>query len=203
MTNILTRKGRPRKSEGPSFPIEQVDQLLVHGELVIVTEGKPPETRFPSMRELARRFEVSHTVIAEYAKQHNCILRRRQAKQRVQELADTKLIELRAEVLAVTRDDQLRIIDRYLVAFEEALKDGRVRIDNPTDYNTMCRLKLLLLGEADSRQEHDHGMPTLEELQARHQAMLKTLAEATPERCGMVLSRHSVVATPEVESDEV
>jgi len=34
----------------------------------------------------------------------------------------------------------------YLVGFEQALGEGRVRFDNPTDFNTMLRLKEFILG---------------------------------------------------------
>jgi hypothetical protein len=178
--------GRRRKGDGPAFPREEVDRLLVHGELVEADDGSEMHVTYPSFRTLAKRFGVAHSLIADYAAKHNCLLRRQQSAARVHDLADAKLAELRAEAFAVTRDDQIRAIDRFLVKFEEALEDGRVRFDNPADYNTMCRLKAYLLGDVDSRQEMT-GSPfpfTLEDLQRRHAAMLARIRDSTPEERG-------------------
>ncbi len=170
---VDTRVGRPMKNEGPSFPTEEVDRLLVHGEEVPMGDGSAATVAFPSFRDIARRFDVSHSLITRYARQHDCLGRRKRAQRRVESRADEKLIELRAEALAFTRDDQVRTIDRFLVQFEEAVQDGRVRCDNPSDFNVMVRLREFIMGEADSRTEVLGGMPTLEELQARHREMLR------------------------------
>ena len=170
---VDTRAGRPMKNDGPAFPAEEVDRLIVHGEEVPVGDGSAVTVAFPSFREIARRFDVSHSLIARYAQQHDCLGRRKRAQRRIEHRADEKLIELRAEALAVTRDDQVRTIDRFLVQFERALQEGRVRCDNPSDFNVMVRLREFILGEADSRTEVVNGMPTLEELQARHREMLQ------------------------------
>src|SRR5690606_8011843 len=71
------------------------------------------------------------TPIAKYSKDHNCIRRLKQAKARIQAQADQKLVELRATAVALSKDDELRIIDTYLAGFEKALAEGRVRFDNP------------------------------------------------------------------------
>jgi hypothetical protein len=69
------KAGRPRKSEGPRLPYEEVDRLLVEGEEVAGDDGKPTR-RFPSLRELGQRFGVAHSLIAQYAKQYDCQGRR-------------------------------------------------------------------------------------------------------------------------------
>jgi len=186
--NDTPKTGRRRKGDGPAFPHEEVDRLLVHGEIVEAEDGREMQVRYPSFRTIADRYGVAHSLIADFAKKHNCLQRRKQTAARVKELADSKLIELRADALAVTRDDQIRAIDRFLTKFEEALEDGRVRFDNPADYNTMCRLKAYLLGDADSRQQVMSGFPTLEELQKRHAAMLARIQQSTPGERGEVCS---------------
>jgi hypothetical protein len=93
---------------------------------------------------------------------------------------------MRGDSLAIQRDDQLRAIDRYLLGFEEALVEGRVRMDNPSDYNVMSRLKAFLQGDADSRTQNLNGLPTLEELQARHKKMLEAYEASTPAMRGEV-----------------
>ena len=120
-------------------------------------------------------------MIAHYAKKHNCLRRREEATARIAVETDKKLVELRATAIAMSKDDELRIIDTYLAGFEGALADGRVRFDNPTDFNTMVRLKEFIQGGADSRQEI-HAALSLEDIQARHRRMLKTVEASSDGR---------------------
>jgi hypothetical protein len=183
MTTSRSRGGRPRKSEGPRVPYEEVDRLLVFGEVLPCEDGSgSTQVVFPSYRDLGERYGVSHSVIAEYAKTHNIQRRRKEAQSRIQAKTEQKLVEQRATALALSKDDELRIIDRYLVGFEQALDEGRVRFDNPADFNTMLRLKEFTKGNADSRAEV-HASLSLESLQARHRQMMRTV-EATPEERG-------------------
>jgi hypothetical protein len=161
------KNGRPLKNDPPRLPHHEVDRLLVHGELIEGEDGAPPTVVYPSYRDLARRYGVNHSVVAAYAKKHNCLHRREVAQARVSARSDEKLIEQRAAALAFGRAEVMRIIDRYIGAFEAALADGRVRCDNPTDFNTMLRLKEYLDGGPDSRKEVTAGI-TLEALQARY-----------------------------------
>ena len=143
--------GRPRKADGPRVPYPQIDRLLVFGELVDPGDGKEPTVVFPSYRELARRFGVSHSVVADYAKRHDCLRRREEMQARILAKTDQKLIELRATAMAMSKDDTIRIIDSYLVGFEKALAEGRVRVDDPSDFDTMIGLREFLQGGPDSR----------------------------------------------------
>ena len=171
-------KGRPPKGAAPALPAEEVDRLLVFGEVVTCDDGSSQTVTYPSYRDLAERFGVSTTLIAKYSKDHNCIRRREQAKARIQAQADQKLVELRATAVALSKDDELRIIDTYLAGFEKALAEGRVRFDNPGDFNTMVRLKEFVMGGADSRQEI-HASLSLEDIQARHQRMIRVVGETS------------------------
>lgn len=178
------RGGRPRKSEGPRVPYEELDRILVFGEVVPCEDGNGTTVVYPSYRELAERYGVSNSVIAEYAKTHNAQRRRREAQARIKAKAENKLVELRAAAIALSKDDELRIIDGYLSGFEKALGEGRVRFDNPADFNTMVRLKEFVMGNADSRQEI-HAALSLESLQARHRQAMR-VAEVSPAERGEV-----------------
>jgi hypothetical protein len=70
----------------------------------------------------------------------------------------------------------VNIIDGFLTEFQRAVADGRVRSDNPSDFNLMVRLKEFILGGADARHEVHAGL-TLEELQKRHSQMLAEVYE--------------------------
>lgn len=175
------RGGRPRKGEGPRVPYEDLDRILVFGEVVPCEDGNGTTVYYPSYRELAERYGVSNSVIAEYAKSHNVQHRRKEAQARIQVKAEQKLVEMRAKAIAVSKDDELRIIDTYLIGFETALAENRVRFDNAADFNTMVRLKEFVLGNADSRQEI-HAALSLETLQERHRRMMRTLDTSAEER---------------------
>ncbi|ACY13618.1 hypothetical protein Hoch_1021 [Haliangium ochraceum DSM 14365] len=168
--------GRPKKNSDRRVPYEEVDRLLVFGEVVACDDGKGVTTVYPSFREVARRYGVSHSVVTSYAQRHNCMRRREIAQARIEAKTDEKLTEMRANRFALTKDDELRIIDRYLSEFEDAVAAKRVPCDNPSDFNTMLRLKQFIQGGADSRQEVHAGF-SLEALQARHRRMLRHLDE--------------------------
>ena len=191
--------GRPKKGEGPRIPYADLDRILVFGEVVQCDDGKATTVVYPSYRDLARRYGVSHSLIADYAKKHNCMRRREVAQARIEEKTDQKLIELRSTALAMSKDDELRIIDTYLAGFEKALSEGRVRFDNPGDFNTMVRLKEFVQGGADSRQEV-HAVLSLEELQTRHRRMMKTIEANRTVDLDEVTSAGGLVAAGEQES---
>jgi len=178
------KTGRPLKSEQPALPRQELDRALVFGDVKALPDGSTM-TSYASYRELAERFGVATSLVANYAKEHNCLRRREEAKVRIATKADQKLIELRANAIAVSKDDALKMIDGYLLGFEEALAEGRVRVDNPTDFNTMVRLKEFVQGGADSRQEL-HASFSLEGLQARHAQALRAARETTPAERGEV-----------------
>ncbi|NOK05947.1 MULTISPECIES: AT hook motif domain protein [Myxococcus] len=178
------KTGRPRKSEEPALPRQELDRALVFGDVKTLPDGSTM-TSYASYRELAERFGVATSLVANYAKEHNCLRRREEAKTRIATKADQKLIEMRANAIAVSKDDALKMIDGYLLGFEEALSEGRVRVDNPTDFNTMVRLKEFVMGGADSRQEL-HASFSLEGLQARHAHALRAARETTPAERGEV-----------------
>lgn len=164
--------GRPPRQNGPLFPVDEVDRLLVHGEPGEPEDGGMECIRYPTCRELADRYGVSRQAISNFSQKHNCLARRRVAKERARKLSDEKMAHKRADVLAYQRDEQITLIDRYLERFEESLDEDRVRADNVSDFNTMCRLRAYLMGDAESRHEVHSGMPTLEELQRRHKELL-------------------------------
>lgn len=178
------KPGRPHKAEAPLVPYEEVDRLLVYGETTVLETGATT-TLYPTHRELAERYGVSPSVIATYAKSHNCGRRREQAAARVAKRTEDKLVELRSEAIAVGEDRLVQMIDNFLLSFEKALEEGRVRSDNPTDVNTLARLKVFIMGGADSRHEI-HTSLSLESLQERHARMLREVREATPEMGGVV-----------------
>ena len=176
-------RGRPKKNQEPLVPWDDIDATLVHGEKVETEQGTV--VRYPSFRDIAERFGISHSLVAKYAKSHNCLKRREETKRRVRELTDIKLTELRSEEIAVRKDDILRTVDRFLIQFEEAVAEGRVRCDNPSDYNVMARLRGYIMGDADARAELICGL-TLDDLEQRYLRARNAWEESTPESRGEI-----------------
>ncbi len=175
-TNTAKKPGRPRKADPPRIAYHELDRLLVFGEVVDAGDGHGPATQFPSYRDLARRYGVSHSVIANYSARHDCLRRREGAKQRVDARTDEKLVEQRATELAAGKVRALETIDAFISSFAQALSDGRVRVDSVADFNLMLRLKEFLQGGPDSRHEVNATI-SLTELQRRHSEMLRRNAE--------------------------
>jgi len=179
------KNGRPRKGDGPKVNYDELDRMLVLGELVPSPDGGEPAVNYASYRELAKRYGVCHSVVADYAKKHDCLRRRDRARERLLAKTEEKLLELRAEAIAFSKEDAVATIDNYLLRFREAISDGRVRVDNPTDFNTMLRLKEFIMGGADSRHEL-HAALSLEDLQVRHREMLKAIEVSSEAARGSV-----------------
>ena len=182
------RTGRPRNTDRLVVPWEEVDQLLVFGEKVRDEETGHETIRYPSYRELGRRYGVSGSLIARYSSQRQCMERREENRVRQQIRFEQKVIEKCTEARAISAAEAVAIVDDYIRRFREALDGGRVRADGASDFNTMMRLKAFLEGKADSRQEV-HGMITLEDMQARHRALRAQLESLDPAVTGEVPPR--------------
>lgn len=186
------KPGRPRHQDAPVIPWEELDRALVFVEVQILEDGKHT-TFYPSYRTLAERYGVVVSVIAEYAKSHNTMKRRKETAARVAVRTEEKLIERRAETMAVGKDRLVAMIDDFLLKFEGALKEGRVRTDSPTDVNTLARLKQFIMGGADSRQEV-RNILSLEVLQERYARMAREAEFAMPAMAGVIESNKTLNA---------
>jgi len=178
-------RGRPKKADAPIVPWDEVDRLLVHGEPVTDEQSGQKTTSFPSLAELGRRYGVSKNRIWQYASKHKCLDRRTESQAREQIRYDRIVTARRAEARALATADVVRVVDAYIVGFEQALEEGKVRFDSPADLDRLVRLKELLLGNADSRQEVQGGI-TLEAIQARHERVRTQVDGLTPAVSGEV-----------------
>ena len=177
-------RGRPRRADAPIVPWDEVDRLLVFGERVKDEATGRESVSFPSYMELAARYGVSKSRIGQYATRGKCLKRREEAHLREQARYDQKVSERRAEARALGTEDVVRIIDGYIDGFRKAVDEGKVRFDSPADLDRLVRLKELMLGNADSRQEIQGGL-TLDAIQQRHQRLRGQLDALTPELAGV------------------
>ncbi len=177
-------RGRPRRADAPIVPWPEVDRLLVFGERVKDKATGREAVSFPSYRELGARYGVSRSRIGQYATRAKCLRRREEAQLREQARYEQKVVERRAEARALGTEDVVRIIDGYIEGFRKAIDEEKVRFDSPADLDRLVRLKELMLGNADSRQEIQGGL-TLDAIQQRHQRVRQQLDALTPELAGV------------------
>lgn len=176
-------RGRPRRADAPVVPWPEVDRLLVFGERVKDEVTGREAVSFPSYMELAARYGVSKSRIGQYATRAKCLRRREESQQREQARYEQKVVERRAEARALGTEDVVQIIDGYIEGFRKAVDDGSVRFDSPADLDRLVRLKELMLGNADSRQEIQGGL-TLDAIQERHRKLRAQEDALTPELAG-------------------
>jgi hypothetical protein len=188
--------GRPKPGDAPRVNYDELDRLLVFGEVVDAGKGKT-KVSYPSYRDVAKRFDVSTTFVAEYARVNNCMGRRDETAHVIEKKADEILIERRARAIALSREEELKIADAFLIKFGEAVEDGRVRCDNPADFDRIVRLKEFIRGGADSRTEVQATV-SLDALQMRYLRMQRGSGASPEERGEPVLVE--AVASVEVLS---
>lgn len=174
-------RGRPRRADAPLVDWDEVDRLLVFGE-VVQDESGQEETRFPTLSELGARFGVSRNRIWQYAKKANCYQRRDEAQNKVHARAEKKVEQMtRSRALATA--DVVSLVDDFVRGFRDAVAQGKVRFDSPVDLDRLVRLKEFMLGNADARSELQVGL-TLEGIQQRHQQVRLQISEASPQLAG-------------------
>jgi hypothetical protein len=176
-------RGRPRRADAPIIPWDEVDRLLVHGEKVKDEVSGHETRRFPSLEEVGKRYGVSKNRIWQYASKHKCLERRKESEAREQIRYDRIVTARRAEARALGTEDVVEVVDDYIRGFKQAVTDGKVRMDSPADLDRLVRLKELMLGNADSRQEIQGGL-SLENIQERHRKLRAQVDGLTPELAG-------------------
>ena len=178
-------RGRPKKADAPIVPWDEVDRLLVFGEVVKDAETGCETVKFPSLADLGARYGVSRNRVWQYASKHRCYQRREEARLKAQARFEEKVVEKVAEARALATADVVAVVDDYIRGFRRAVDEGKVRFDSPADLDRLVRLKELLAGNVDSRQELRGGL-TLEAVQQRHQRLRAQIDALTPELSGEV-----------------
>jgi len=194
---IKPRKhGRPKRADAPVVPWDEVDRLLVFGEPAQDPRNGQEGIRYPSLADLAKRYAVSRNLMWRYAHKANCFARREEARRKTLESYERKVIEKTAKTRANATTEVSQIVDRYVVDFHQALRDGKVQANSALDLDRLVRLKELLNGNADTRSELT-GELTLEAIQGRHRRMRDHVDAAVVEIAGVVEQGTPGAATAE------
>jgi len=182
------RPGRPRRGDETNLPWPTIDRLLVFGETSTDPKTGEERVRFPSLRDLAERYGVSPHLIWSFSNKQRCLKRRNEAHLKTQARVEEKLVEKLSSARALAAGDLVRVTDRFISLFERELSEGRVRADSPADFDRFARLRELLIGNVDSRQELQGGI-TLEAIQQRHRQVRAQVDGLTPELAGTASTR--------------
>lgn len=108
-----TRRGRPRRGEGPNVPWPEIDRLLVHGEQVIDEKSGEERLMYPSLATLAQRYGVSRTLLWKFSNKKRCFERRKEVQTKTQARTDEKVIEKLSSARATHAVDVLSVVDEY------------------------------------------------------------------------------------------
>ncbi len=135
---------------------------------------------YPSCRELAKRFGVSHSLIIRFAREHDCHTRREYQQAKVLDLVAQNLSERHAQTLTDARSQTLATIDAFLLSFGELVQNKGLQCKSAGDFNLMARLREFLVGGADQRNEIK-GSINLTILQIRYLSWVQSVAEQSNE----------------------
>ena len=177
------RTGRPKQSDAALIDWATIDRLLVFGERRVDPVSGRAAVTFPSLADVAKRYNTSQNRVWLYSNKSRCFERREEAREKALARTDEKLIERVSEARALATSDVVEILDGYILRFRKELDDGKVRTDSAADLDRLVRLKELLLGRSDTRSEL-HGELSLSAIQDRHRRLRARVDELTPEVTG-------------------
>lgn len=126
------KRGRPKGGRGPAVPWHRVYRLLVFGEVVLNKVTRRPDVRFPSFRELASRYGVSVSLIANYAAKHQCTKRRGLLHAQMQGQLEQGLLENGVEAPTMPIVEVIAILEEHKRALQESTALPETQDAHPT-----------------------------------------------------------------------
>lgn len=176
-------RGRRRTGTAKQFDEALLEKLLVFGEL---TPGDDPQHRYPTYRELAERFDLSHATVHRFARRRNC-LERRTGSGALERAREQHVAPDTPTVAASPADERLYPSVRD-IAFDwvASVKRGEVRIVNAAELDRLLKLAADLDAEAQQRAMLPAGYPTLEELQDLYERREREYTATTPGERGEI-----------------
>ena len=194
-------RGRPKGGRDPTIDWDSIARLYVYGEPTHPKEGASRDDsgpvhsaarKYPSYRELARRFGASQAAVHRYCAARSLKEKREDFQRGVEKIVDAEV----AKSLALSTVHAVGIIDMWTLKFLRKLEAGQVRADSVGDLDKALRLKNYLLGEADSRTEQTHKF-SLDKLQDSHRELRAVEDQADDDEvAGVVETKGEEVPEP-------
>ena len=121
---------------------------------------------------------MTKAAVGSHARHGNWMQRRKEAQNIADDKAARKLTTDARKAGKLSTEDEVRIIDGWIMRFAQSIKENSVRTDAAGDLNTLMRLREFMEGRADSRVEVQ-GQIGIEILVGRHEEWRKRVVEAT------------------------
>jgi hypothetical protein len=167
---------------------EAVENDYVWGETLSQREDGSYVRKYPTFKQLGKKFGCAPSVVHYYAKRGNWADRRLRAIKQTKEEFDAELAKSRARSTA----DVVETMDRWIKGFDDKLRQGKVDTTSVVDLDKIVRLRAFVLGQGDSRTEVKVTV-TLDMLQQRHQASRARLLDAVGPVAGELPNEEAAV----------
>lgn len=194
-------RGRPKRGTGPNVDWRTVERLLVDGEIVQDETGTEQRV-YPTLRQLAARFDVSVSLISNFAAKYRCVERRQQTRSVPRVCADQQFVDSLAQDLArgVGHRDMLGIISRFLLGFEKDLREGRVRTDSASDFERLFKMQEMI-NDSVQQQQQGSGQLSLDAVQHRQRLLLVQQTATTTELTGALGGSADAAASADIREE--
>ena len=169
---------------------EAVENEYVWGETLSQRPDGSYVRKYPTFKQLGKKFGVAPSVVHYYAKRGNWADRRLSAIKQTKEEFDSELAKSRARGTL----NVIETLDLWIEKFSQALQANKVDTSTVADLNTVARLRNFLMGGGDSRQETKVEI-TLEMLHQRHQQNRRLVVEAHGEVAGELAAEEDPAVT--------
>lgn len=158
-----------RTKNGGKFSRDDIDwdlaeSFYVQGEIIIEkTRHGDLERKKPSLKDVAMRFGCPVSTLHYQSKK-----RKWQEKRETWErMAAKEVSEAVAKARALSFAEGAAILDAWLLKFEQAVKEDKVRFDSISDFNTALRLKAFIEAQGSNAADTNSEV-TLADLQRKH-----------------------------------
>jgi len=103
-----------------------------------------------SYPKVASKFTVSRTSIKKWAKAFNWQTRIEQ-----RDIENSKTLAKKTNKAVVnSKADYRALIKETVDIYKQKLKDGKIKVNKPQDLDTLAKLDLVLMGEANENEQH-------------------------------------------------
>ncbi len=158
---------------------------------------------YPSVERAAKKYGVPVRLLEEIAVRNQW----EQHRKRFQEMLTSELRSIQAKVQAQTSERLVEMIDKALHDFGKCVLDEQIAIGSFQEFERLIRLRSFVEGKADKRIEHQHGVMSFAEIQARYRGVQAEIAEETLQMTGLLVDESAIdsgdkVPPPDLIKDE-
>ena len=151
--------------------ISNIKTSYLFGYDWIDKDGRLQRT-YPTTKELAIKYDVKQSTLESLISKWGLRKQRKELLKREEALFQEFFLRKRLEKQAIGADDVLRVIDKFILRFEQAVDGGDVSFTSPSDFEKFVRLREFVSGRNDQRSETNMVI-TLEGVQDRYSNVIK------------------------------